>query len=257
MNNLYSKILGKGDKHLIILHGFLGMSDNWKTHGNIFAKNGFKVHLLDQRNHGRSFWDKEFNYDVLAEDLFIYMDEQNIKNSVLIGHSMGGKTAMEFSFKYPEKIKKLIIVDISPKKYISSHDKILAGLSSIDFKLVKTRKEVDNQLSKYVTEAQVRQFLLKNLYWISTGQLALRLNISILKNSSNEISRQIEIHKGFNKPVLFLKGENSDYILNEDMKVIKKYFLKSKIMIIRNSGHWMHVENQKDFINTIKIFLKF
>ena len=162
MKSLHSNILGEGNNHLIILHGFLGMSDNWKTQGNIFAKNGFKVHLLDQRNHGRSFWEKDFNYKVLVQDLLIYMDKQNIKNTILIGHSMGGKTAMEFSIYFPERIRKLVVIDISPKKYVSNHDKILAGLASLDFRVIKTRKEADIHLSEYVTETQVRQFLLKN-----------------------------------------------------------------------------------------------
>ena len=255
MKSLHSNILGEGDNHLIILHGFLGMSDNWKTQGNIFAKNGFKVHLLDQRNHGRSFWNKDFNYKVLAQDLLIYMDKQNIKNTILIGHSMGGKTAMEFSIKFPERIKKLVVIDISPKKYVSNHDKILAGLASFDFRIIKTRKEADIHLSEYVTETQVRQFLLKNLYWITQGRLGLRLNISVLKNSSEEISKEIEFSKTYNNYVLFVKGENSDYIVDEDLKLISKYFPKSKVKKIKNAGHWVHVENHKDFIHTINTFL--
>ena len=255
MKSLHSNILGEGVNHLIILHGFLGMSDNWKSQGKTLAKNGFKVHLLDQRNHGRSFWEKEFNYEALAKDLLLYMEEQNINNSVLIGHSMGGKTAMEFSVKFPERLSKLIIVDISPKKYVSSHNQILAGLSSFDFKIIKTRNEADFHLSKYVPEIEVRQFLLKNLYWISNGILGLRLNISVLKNSSEEISKEINLSNIFNKPVLFLKGENSDYILEEDLKLIKKNFPKSQVNTIKNAGHWLHVENKKDFINAINTFL--
>ena len=255
MIKLYSNILGVGENHLIILHGFLGMSDNWKSQGNVFAKNGFKVHLLDQRNHGRSFWEKEFNYEILAEDLLSYMKEENITNSILIGHSMGGKTAMEFSLKYPGRLSKLIIIDVSPKKYVSSHDKILAGLASFDFKIIKTRKEADVHLSAYVPEIQVRQFLLKNLHWITPKKLGLRLNISVLKNSSEEISREINSTKVFNKPVLFLKGENSDYILKKDFKLINKYFSKAEVKTVQNAGHWLHVENQKDFINTINTFL--
>ena len=255
MTKLHSNILGEGENHLIILHGFLGMSDNWKSHGNIFAKNGFKVHLLDQVNHGKSYWSNEFSYKIMAEDLFSYMNEKKIINSILIGHSMGGKTAMDFSFKYPEKLSKLIIVDISPKKYISSHNTILNGLAEFDFKIIKTRKEADVHLSKYVPERQVRQFLLKNLYWITPGKLGLRLNISVLKNSSEEISKEINSSKIFNNPVLFLKGENSDYILNEDLKLIDKHFPNSKVKTIKNSGHWLHVENIKDFMYVINTFL--
>ena len=255
MTNLHSNILGEGDKHIIILHGFLGMGDNWKSQGNIFASYGFKVHLLDQRNHGRSFWKQEFNYKVLVDDLLAYMNEQNVSRSIIIGHSMGGKTAMDFSFKYPERLNKLIVVDISPKKYVSSHDKILNGLASFNFEMIKSRKEADIHLSLYVPEIEVRQFLLKNLYWISPGKLDLRLNISVLKNSEKEVSREIKPMNIYKKPVLFLKGENSDYILNEDLILIDKYFPESNVEIIKNAGHWLHSENQKDFINTLSAFI--
>ena len=255
MTNLHSNILGEGDKHIIILHGFLGMGDNWKSQGNIFASYGFKVHLLDQRNHGRSFWKQEFNYKVLVDDLLAYMNEQNVSRSIIIGHSMGGKTAMDFSFKYPERLNKLIVVDISPKKYVSSHDKILNGLASFNFEMIKSRNEADIHLSLYVPEIELRQFLLKNLYWISPGKLDLRLNISVLKNSEKEVSREIKPMKIYKMPVLFLKGENSDYILNKDLILIDKYFPESNVEIIKNAGHWLHSENQKDFINTVSAFI--
>ena len=255
MIKLHSNILGGGDNHIIILHGFLGMGDNWKSQGDIFANYGFKVHLLDQRNHGRSFWKQKFNYNVLVDDLLAYMNKQNISRSIIIGHSMGGKTAMDFSFKYPERLNKLIVIDISPKKYVFRHDKILNGLASFNFEMIKSRKEADIHLSLYVPEIEVRQFLLKNLYWISPGKLDLRLNISVLKNSEKEVSREIKPMNIYKKPVLFLKGENSDYILNEDLILIDKYFPESNVEIIKNAGHWLHSENQKDFINTLSAFI--
>jgi len=255
MTNLHSNILGEGDKHIIILHGFLGMGDNWKSQGNIFASYGFKVHLLDQRNHGRSFWKQKFNYNVLVDDLLAYMNKQNISRSIIIGHSMGGKTAMDFSFKYPERLNKLIVIDISPKKYVFRHDKILNGLASFNFEMIKSRNEADIHLSLYVPEIELRQFLLKNLYWISPGKLDLRLNISVLKNSEKEVSREIKPMKIYKMPVLFLKGENSDYILNKDLILIDKYFPESNVEIIKNAGHWLHSENQKDFINTVSAFI--
>ena len=255
MIKLHSNILGGGDNHIIILHGFLGMGDNWKSQGDIFANYGFKVHLLDQRNHGRSFWKQKFNYNVLVDDLLAYMNKQNISRSIIIGHSMGGKTAMDFSFKYPERLNKLIVIDISPKKYVFRHDKILNGLASFNFEMIKSRNEADIHLSLYVPEIELRQFLLKNLYWISPGKLDLRLNISVLKNSEKEVSREIKPMKIYKMPVLFLKGENSDYILNKDLILIDKYFPESNVEIIKNAGHWLHSENQKDFINTVSAFI--
>ena len=133
MKLLSSNIIGNGTKDLIILHGFLGMGDNWKGFAKKITNIGYKVHLLDQRNHGRSFWDKEFNYKILSIDLYNYVSYNNINNPIILGHSMGGKTAMKFAIDFPEKIKKLIVVDIVPKKYKESHIDILKGLSILDF----------------------------------------------------------------------------------------------------------------------------
>jgi len=255
MKHLHSNVIGEGKQDLIILHGFLGMGDNWKSHAKYFASKGLKVHLIDQRNHGRSFWSNEFNYNLLVNDLLEYMNYNNILEPIIMGHSMGGKTAMQFSFIFSNRIKKLIIIDIAPKKYIPRHDKILKGLSELDFNIIKSRNEADYQLIKYVPELEVRQFLLKNLYWKTKDELALRFNISVLKDSSIEINNELFIKNSFIKPALFLKGEKSDYIKNEDLNLIEKYFPKSKIKTISNAGHWLHVENQKDFISEIMVFL--
>ena len=159
---LHSKILGKG-KPFVILHGFLGMGDNWKTLGSQFSDAGFEVHLVDQRNHGRSFHDELFNYEVLVEDLINYCEAHQLEDIVLMGHSMGGKTAMLFATIYPELVSELIIADISPRFYPIHHDTILKGLSSFDFETLKTRGEADKILSNYVADYGTRLFLLKNL----------------------------------------------------------------------------------------------
>ena len=254
---LYSNILGEGNNHLIILHGFLGIGDNWKSQAKIFANNFFKVHLVDQRNHGRSFWSNNFNYDLLADDLKFYMDHHNIHKAIIMGHSMGGKTAMNFSFKYPKRVEKLIIIDISPKKYKSKHDMILSGLSSLNFEIIKSRKQADDHLSHFVSEPNIRNFLLKNLYWKSPDRLSLRFNISILKNSSIELNKEIKLSGIFDKPTLFLKGEFSDYISTKDIELIKKYFIKYSVLEVKESGHWVHVDNQKDFFKKINNFLNY
>ena len=148
---LHSKVLGEGQP-LIILHGFLGMSDNWKTLGNKFSEAGFQVHLVDQRNHGRSFHDDEFNYEVLAEDLKTYCEQYQLEDCILLGHSMGGKTAMLFATLYPNLISKLLVADISPRFYPTHHESILNGLSALDFSEIKSRGEADKVLSQYVPE---------------------------------------------------------------------------------------------------------
>lgn len=161
MKLLHSLILGSGERHLIVLHGFLGMGDNWKTHAKRWEAQGWCVHLIDQRNHGRSFWSTEFNYPILAEDLKIYLDHHQIQKCTLLGHSMGGKTAMFFAAQNPEYIQQLLVADIAPKTYASHHQQILNGLASLDFSTLQTRTAVDQALSDYVPEVGVRQFLLK------------------------------------------------------------------------------------------------
>lgn len=255
MKLLSSNIIGNGSKDLIILHGFLGMGDNWKSFAKKITNIGYKVHLLDQRNHGRSFWDKEFNYKILSIDLYNYVSYNNINNPIILGHSMGGKTAMKFAIDFPEKIKKLIVVDIVPKKYKVSHIDILKGLSILDFNELKTRDSVDLELSKYVKENLIRQFLLKNLYWISKEKLALRINIDILKNKVSEVSNFDYLTKNYKGHSFFLFGENSEYYDKNDDNIIKKFFPNSKISLIRNASHWLHVENPKDFFNEIKSWI--
>ncbi len=252
---LHSNILGEG-KPFIILHGFLGMSDNWKTLGRQFSEQGFQVHLVDQRNHGRSFWDDNFSYELLAEDLKNYCEAHNLEEIVLLGHSMGGKTAMLFSSLYPEFVSKLLVADISPRFYPVHHQAILEGLSSLDFSKIKSRGEADKVLGHYVTDFGTRQFLLKNLYWIEKGQLALRINLEVLKDEVSEIGESLPSHLRFEKEALFLKGDRSEYIEAEDERLIKNQFTNANIITIANSGHWLHAENPKDFYLAVIDFIK-
>ena len=251
MELISSKIIGQGNKDLIILHGFLGMGDNWKSFAVKFSNIGYKVHLLDQRNHGRSFWDKEFNYKILSKDLFCYIKNYKINNPIVLGHSMGGKTAMKFSFDFPEIIKKLIIVDIVPKKYKKSDVDILKGLALLDFDELRTRNSVDVELSKFVKENSIRQFLLKNLYWSSKEKLALRLNIDVLRDKVSEVSDFSDIINQYKGSSLFLFGEKSEYYNENDDIIVRNFFPNSKISLIRNASHWLHVENPNDFIKEI------
>ena len=206
---LHSNILGQGQA-FIILHGFLGMSNNWKTLGKSFAEQGYEVHLVDQRNHGRSFHDETFNYEVLVQDLKHYYDSYKLSNIVLLGHSMGGKAAMLFAVKYPELVSKLILADIAPRYYPIRHDIILEGLSALDFGIIKTRKEADDVLSNYVSEFGIRQFLLKNLYWVKKGQLGLRVNLKALKDNIEQIGEALPTNSIFKRDTLFLRGDKSD-----------------------------------------------
>lgn len=251
---LHSNILGEGTPFLI-LHGFLGMSDNWKTLGNKFSEEHFQVHLIDQRNHGRSFRDDEFNYEVLVEDLKQYCDHYQLKDIVLLGHSMGGKTAMLFATKYPELVSKLIIADIAPRFYPIHHDQILEGLSSLNFDVLKSRTEADNILSQYVSDFGTRQFLLKNLYWQEKGKLGFRFNLKVLKDNVEEVGEALPVSNSYSGDTLFLRGDKSEYIALSDESLIKMQFPNSNIQTIENAGHWLHAENPTDFFNSVLRFL--
>ncbi|WP_298760929.1 alpha/beta fold hydrolase [uncultured Psychroserpens sp.] len=251
---LHSKIIGQGQP-FVILHGFLGMSDNWKTLGNKFAEAGFEMHLVDQRNHGRSFHNDEFNYEVLSEDLKRYSDTHQLENMTLLGHSMGGKTAMLFASEYPDLVSKLMVADISPRYYPVHHDTILAGLSALDFNDIKSRGAADTFLSQYVPEPGVRMFLLKNLYWIEKGQLGLRINLDVLKENVIEVGEALPIHSKFENPTLFLRGDKSEYVMPTDEKLIKQHFPLAAIETITNAGHWLHAENPKDFYEAVINFV--
>lgn len=251
---LHSKIIGEG-KPFVILHGFLGMGDNWKTLGGQFSETGYQVHLVDQRNHGRSFHDDSFSYEVLAEDLKQYCEAHQLSDIVLLGHSMGGKTAMLFSSLYPELVSKLIVADISPRYYPVHHDAILNGLSELDFENIKSRGEADKVLSEYVSDFGTRQFLLKNLYWVEKGRLGLRINLEVLKNEVAEVGEPLPSYATFNKETLFLRGDRSEYIGVDDEAIINKHFPKANIATIPKAGHWLHAENPKAFFEEVVRFL--
>ena len=252
---LHSNILGEGHP-FVILHGFLGMSDNWKTLGMQFSEENFEVHLLDQRNHGHSFHDDAFSYEVMVEDLKHYCDHNHLKDIVLLGHSMGGKTAMLFATMYPELVSKLIIADISPRFYPVHHDSILNGLSALNFDEIKSRGQADKVLSNYVHDLETRQFLLKNLYWKEKGKLALRINIDVLKDEVAEVGEPLPSYATFEKDTLFLRGDRSEYIGVGDESIIKTHFPKATIVTIANAGHWLHAENPTDFFDAVMGFVR-
>ena len=252
--HLHSNIIGEGQP-FIILHGFLGMGDNWKTLAKQFSGLGFQVHLVDQRNHGRSFHDSEFNYDVLAADLKAYCSHHNLQNIVLLGHSMGGKTAMLFAALYPEIVSNLIVADISPRFYPVHHDAILEGLSSLNFEEITSRKQAEEQLSKDVQDVGTRQFLLKNIYRLSPSVLGLRINLKALKTNVSEVGEALSSTLNFQKDTLFLRGDKSEYISDQDGPLIKHQFPTAVVKTISNAGHWLHAENPVEFFHNVRVFI--
>lgn len=254
MEVLHSNITGQG-KPLIILHGFLGMSDNWKTLGNKYAEKGFEVHMIDQRNHGKSFHSEDFDYDLLVADLFRYMEFHGLENADVLGHSMGGKTAMFFATAHPDKVDRLIVADIAPKYYRQHHQDILAGLNALDLNVVRTRQDAENVLSEYVPDFGTRQFLLKNLYWISKEQLAFRFNLDILTKNIENIGKALPEDAIFNGKTLFVHGDRSGYIKPDDLPLLKHHFPQASLITITNAGHWLHAENPTMFFDETISFL--
>ena len=254
MRILHSNIIGEG-KPFLILHGFLGMGDNWKTMAKRIASLGYQVHLIDQRNHGHSFHDDTFDYETLVDDLEQYYLHHNIEKAVIMGHSMGGKTAMLYAVTYPEKVEKLIVVDIAPKSYPVHHDFILKGLQALDFEQIKSRKEAEEILKQYIPDFGVRQFLMKNLYWKEKGQLALRINLESLVDNIEEIGLALPAMTVYEGETLFLKGELSPYIKTEDQALIDAHFPNNRIVTIAKSGHWLHAENPNDFFEALVRFI--
>jgi pimeloyl-ACP methyl ester carboxylesterase len=242
------KQFGDG-KTFIVLHGLFGSSDNWQTHGKKLA-DYFDVYLIDQRNHGESDWSDEFSYDLMADDLHEFIQSHNLKDIILMGHSMGGKTAMRYAQKYPKMIEKLIIVDMGVKEYPISHDGIIEGLKSIDLSVIDSRSAASRQLAKYIDNKSIRQFLLKNLYWKEKGQLAWHINLPVLDE------KLFEIVKGLPKEetmvdTLFIAGGQSDYILHEDHDAIRALFPLADFHTIERAGHWIHAEAPEEFIEEV------
>ena len=254
MQILHSTIIGKGQP-LLVLHGYFGMSDNWKSLGNKFAQY-FEVHLIDQRNHGRSFHDDDFDYEILVEDLHYYIQHHQLKKVILLGHSMGGKVAMLYAVTYPEQVEKLIVADISPRYYKPHHQEILEALNAVNFTIHTTRKKVEELLKIYLQEPGVIQFLLKNVYWKSKDQLEFRFNLTGLTENNSEVGEALPSFTHYNGSTLFLKGEKSDYIRKSDLPIIEAHFSNATVSTVSNAGHWLHAENPGQFYKEVLKFLQ-
>ena len=250
---LHFKKIGDGQP-LLIIHGLFGSSDNWGTLGKKFAEN-HTVYLIDQRNHGHSNHDEIMNYEAMAEDLMELINDENIKDPILLGHSMGGKTAMTFTQKFPSVLSKLIVADIGVKGYPMHHEHIIEGLNNIDLNVVKSRGEATKILANYVKEFGIQQFLLKNLFWKEKGILAWRMNIPVIVKNMSSILGEVP-NVASQTTTLFLRGEKSNYILEDDFDNISDVFPNSTFETIYNAGHWLHAENPNDFYSIVSEFIE-
>lgn len=249
---LHYRIIGEGQP-FVILHGLFGYSDNWQTLARSISEY-YQVVLVDQRNHGHSGWASSHTYEEMAEDLFELCQSLNLTKIILLGHSMGGKSAMFFADKYETLLDKLIIVDMGVKAYLPHHQTIIAGLNALQLEKYSSRGEADEVLKGYVDSFAVRQFLLKNLYWKEKGKLAWRMNLSVLEQEMPEILKEFHPSHSINTPVLFLKGGLSNYITEEDWPEIENIFIDSEQIEIEGAGHWLHAEKPKEFLDAVLTF---
>lgn len=251
--DLNYKVFGQGEP-VIILHGLFGMLDNWQSIARNLSEQ-FTVFAIDQRNHGRSSRSDSMNYSLMAGDLEKFMDKHWIQQATLIGHSMGGKTAMQFAGDFPDKVEKLIVVDIAPKKYPNKHQAIFDALLSVPVHQLSSRSEAEIMLSQKIDTDSIKQFLLKNISRNKNGNYEWKMNVPALYSNYDRILESVEPDEPFEKPTLFIRGENSNYILDEDQGKIHQLFPKADIRTIAHAGHWVHAEQPGVFLETVKAFL--
>lgn len=247
------KVSGTGPP-LIILHGFLGSLDNWQTHARSLSDMA-TVYIVDARNHGRSPHYPEHTYALMAEDLKEFMDEQGISKVSLLGHSMGGKTVMEFANRYPEMIEKLIIADISAREYTWNYDTIFSALHNVKLDEVENRSDAEDMIREVIKEEGMAQFLLKSLDRNPNGSYEWKMNLDVLYKNFDEVIKGIELQGSYAFPTLVIRGANSKYVDDADLKEFKNHFTNLTVVTIENAGHWLHAEAPKQFLEAIKSFL--
>lgn len=249
---LNHRVFGEGQP-LYILHGLFGSLDNWQSHAKRFSEY-FQVILVDQRNHGHSPWSDHFSYEDMADDLLELMDDLGHEKAFLLGHSMGGKTVMQFSEHHRDRVEKLIIADIGFKHYPPHHEQILAGMNAISASARDSRSDAEKLLADYVPDFGTRQFIMKNLYWAEKTRLDWRFNLEVLKREMPNILGEIKLTENW-VPTLIIRGEKSRYILDEDLPELEEKYPDMQLVTIPNSGHWVHAEAPEIFMNAVLEFL--
>lgn len=254
---LFFREYGQGQP-LIILHGIFGVSDNWVTFARE-VQDHFHVFIPDQRNHGQSPHDPTFNYFALCADLHDFIEQHELENPIVLGHSMGGKVAMRFALENQDMLKALIIADISMRTYQRRfrHLDMIDAMLSVDFENAKSRRDVEKQLEGKIKEKRVRQFAMKNLYRRDrSGEFAWRLNLEAINLNMDEVFEGIQSEDIFEKPTLFIRGGDSDYIKYEDFDQIYRNFPKADIKTIEGAGHWLHADKPDEFLQYFNDFVR-
>jgi pimeloyl-ACP methyl ester carboxylesterase len=250
---LFYREMGNGSP-VIIVHGLFGMSDNWMNIAKQLADH-YKIYLPDMRNHGSSPHHEEWSYDVMAEDLAEFIELHKIKDPVLIGHSMGGKVVMKLVNEQPDLVKKLVVVDISPRYYKPHHQHILDAMNDLDLASFESRQEADEALKKSIKDWGIRQFLLKNIQRNKNG-FEWKHNLALITKKIEEVGQSTMPEWPVETPSLFIRGANSDYISNGDIDEIKSQYVNSQVVTLKNAGHWIHAEQPEAFVKTITSFIE-
>ena len=240
---------------LIVLHGLLGSSDNWHLFGKIFGMH-FHTFALDARNHGRSPHSEVFHYQAMSEDVIEFLDHHQIPSATLLGHSMGGKTAALTALCHPERVDKLIVVDIAPRSYQTHHDLVLDALTSLNLSSFEFRKDIDHALAQTIQDISVRQFLMKNLLRDANGRFQWKMNLEVIEKNYAQINEELPSDKQYDKPTLFIRGEHSEYIGMGDLPGIHRLFPKAEVITVNNAGHWVHVDAPEEFTANVLAFLQ-
>lgn len=253
---LHLKSFGSGEP-LIILHGMLGMLDNWQTFGKEISQKHL-VYLVDLRNHGRSAKADLMTYPAMAEDLKETMESQWLYDgAIVLGHSMGGKVAMQLALNYPDLVKALIVIDIAPVEYKGGHEMILAALNQIRLEKITSRQEVYAQLEASISTPAIVNFLMKNLSRSKNGRYEWKMNLKAIgENYSHLLKAPEHHHSPYVGPTLFVKGSQSDYITQNSEKTISSWFPNSRIETIQNAGHWVHADKPGPLQKTIEDFIQ-
>ncbi len=250
---LYYHVTGHGHP-FVILHGLFGSGDNFYTLSKYFGEK-YKVYAVDQRNHGRSPHSDVLNYKAMADDIANLLTHEGIASAHLLGHSMGGKTAMQFALMYPDMVDRLIVVDIGPKEYAAQHDHIFEALFALKLEKYVTRGELDAALSENIPDYAVRQLLLKNVSRDDDGKFKWKMDVKSIHRNYPNVNAAISSDRPFPKSALFLRGGKSHYVQEADLPGIRGLFPRAEFATVDGVGHWVHAEAPQKFAEAVMEFL--
>jgi pimeloyl-ACP methyl ester carboxylesterase len=249
------KKFGESGPVILILHGFLGSLDNWQTVAGTLSEHHI-VYTIDQRNHGRSPHADEIDYLLLSADITWFCTQHALQNVIVIGHSMGGKTAMMMALQNPDLVEQLVVVDIAPVKYAGGHEEILKAMETAPLNNAHNRQEIEESMKQYIPSFPVRQFIMKNISRNKDGTFSWKCNLDALVKNYPLLMDFPAVDRQFAKRSAFIKGEHSDYITDENWISCKHFFPAAELYTVKGAGHWVHAENPEGFMQILSALLK-